>query len=538
MSKFLLLNRENLPATQSEVERQLSSLKIKERDILRAQLLLEELFLRMANHADIEQAKVQVVKNFFGKVQIQIIGEGSSCNPLLEVTDYDEETEDYYRAMILKANRKQLSWFRKQNNNVITIDIRGESNRQLWMTLAGMVVGLVCGFFMKGFFSPETISVFSDDIMSPINTMFFHALSLIIAPVIFFSIISGITNIGAGANVGKIGAKLVGLYLCTTIISALVTLPIATFLFKDNVPQVGAIGNGDAIQTVDFSWIKFITDIIPSNLVSPIVDGNLIQIIFIAVLVGISVNALADKAHPFKELLDILNAVFMKIMLLIIFFVPLIAFFAMINLVLKMGLDMLQMMFKIIIGLLLGGGAMLCVYMLIIFFVGKISPIPFLKKIPSLWPIPLATSSSNVTMPFTMDLCTKRLGISPKISSFSIPIGATINMDGGCVYLPVAVIMLLKMYGIDVTFDMLTIIFAMTVSLSIGTPGVPNAGVVCIITVAAMFGVPSDLAGFLFCIDTICDRIVTCHNVTGDVAATITLASTENMLDKKIYLAP
>lgn len=535
MANLFFLNRENLSKVHSELEQQLSQLKIKEKDILRTQLLVEEIFLRMVRENHIEQIKIQIIKKLFGKIQIKMTSEGTPCNPLLEVTDYDEEDADYYRVLILKANRKQLNWFYKNNNNVIMIDVRGESNRQLWMTLAGMVGGLICGFIMKETCSPETISLISDDIMSPANTMFFNALGLIIAPVIFFSVISGITNIGAGANVGKIGAKLTGLYFCTTVIAAMLTLPIATFLFKDGVPQISTAPVSANIETVNFSWIKFITDIIPSNLVSPIVNGNLIQVIFIAVLMGICVNALAEKARSFKNLLDTLNAIFMKMMMLIIFFVPLIAFFAMINLVLKMGLDMLQMMLKVIIGLLLGASAMICVYMLIIFFIGKTSPIPFLKKIPSLWPIPLAVSSSNVTMPFTMDLCTKRLGISPKISSFSIPIGATINMDGGSVYYPVTVIMLLKMYGIDVTLDMLMIIFAMTVSLSIGTPGVPNAGVVCIITIASMFGVPSDLAGFLFCIDTICDRIVTCHNVTGDVAATVALSSSENMIDKKIY---
>ena len=140
-------------------------------------------------------------------------------------------------------------------------------------------------------------------------------------------------------------------------------------------------------------------------------------------------------------------------------------------------------------------------------------------------------------MPFTMKFCTEKLGISPKISSFSIPIGVTVNMDGGCIYLPLAAIMFIKMYGVDVDLDAITIILAMTVSLSIAGPAVPNAAVIGIITITSIFGVPNDIAGILFCINTFCDRIVTCFNVIGDVAASTSLARTENLLDEKIYFS-
>ncbi|MBR0060677.1 MAG: cation:dicarboxylase symporter family transporter, partial [Selenomonadaceae bacterium] len=159
----------------------------------------------------------------------------------------------------------------------------------------------------------------------------------------------------------------------------------------------------------------------------------------------------------------------------------------------------------------------------------------FLKKIPSLWAVPFATSSSAVTMPFTMDFCTKKMGVSPKISSFSIPIGVTINMDGGCIYLPAAAIMFIKMYGVTVDLNALMIIFSMNFILSIAGPAVPNASVIGIISVTTIFGVPTDIAGILFCIATICDRLCTCFNVTGDVAATVALARTENLLDEKIF---
>ena len=530
------LDAENFSDMQTELERQLEQLKVAQKDILNAELLVEEIFWRMVNLGKCEQVKVQVAKKFFGGVQIQMTAQSASYNPLVEVTDFSEDDEEYYRTLILKANRKKLSWQHKNNRNVVTISVGSEKNLQLKLTLAGMVGGILCGFLMKGFFAPETIALVGENFITPIYTMFMHALSLVIAPVIFFSVSCGIIGMNAGASVGKVGSKLVGLYLFTSVIAASVGLIVAKIFFSGDVPQIGTIPTSAAVESYEFSLIKFIVDIVPANLVAPIADKNLMQVIFIAVLCGIALNALGNRVKILREFFNDCNELFMKIVTMIIFFVPLIAFFAMTNLVTGMSGDVVVMIGTLIIAQLIGNGSMLGVYALLIRIVGKISPLPFLKKIPSLWAVPFATSSSAVTMPFTMNLCTKKLGVSEKISSFSIPIGVTINMDGGCIYLPLAVIVFLKMYGVEVDLNALMIIFSMNVMLSISGPAVPNASVIGIITVTTVFGVPTDIAGILFCIATICDRICTCFNVTGDVAATIALARTENLLDEKIYL--
>ena len=166
---------------------------------------------------------------------------------------------------------------------------------------------------------------------------------------------------------------------------------------------------------------------------------------------------------------------------------------------------------------------------------GKISPAPFLKKISEVCPMPFVTSSSNVSMPSTMNFCIKRLGISPKITSFAIPIATIVNSNGSCVYISLLVFMFLKMYGIDVGFDAMLIISVMTITLITGAPGMPNGIVIRVLTITATFGVPSDIAGILFCIDAIFDRIITCFNVAGSVAVTMMLARTENLLNEKIY---
>ncbi|MBR3747985.1 MAG: dicarboxylate/amino acid:cation symporter [Selenomonadaceae bacterium] len=529
------LNAENFSDMQANLEPQLEQLKIDRKDILRAELLVEEIFWRMVNLGKVEQVKVQVVKKFLGGVQVQMTAEGSPYNPLVEVFDLDEEDEEYYRTLILKANRQKMSWFHKQNQNVITIGVQSETNLQLKLTLAGMIFGLICGFFMKEIFSPETVKLFSDDLITPLTKMFLNALGLVIAPVIFFSVLGGVTGMGAGTGVGRVGSKLIGLYALTSVIAALVGLIDAKIFFGGDVPQVGTISAAQNSDTYEFSMTKFIVDIIPSNMVSPVADGNLLQVIFMAVFFGLALNALGNKVRLLQDLVTNGNDFFMKLVGMIVFFVPLIAFFAMMELASGTNFDTFLMMGKLVVGLLICCCVMMVVYAIMIRLIGKISPMPFLKKISSLWPIAFATSSSAVTMPFTMNFCTQKMGIAEKISSFSIPIGTTINMNGGCFYMPIAVIMFLKMYGVQIDFNAIVIILTMTLSLSVAGPAVPNASVIGILTVTSTFGVPNNIAGLLFCIAAICDRIVTCFNVTGDVASAVMLSRLENLTDEKVY---
>lgn len=535
MNSFTL-NVENFSRMHEELEPQLERLKINRRDILNTELLIEEIFWRMNTQCDVSQVEVRVVKNFFGKVQIRLTATGTPHNPLVEISQWSEE--DYCRLLIIKSNRQKLNWTHKKNFNVVTINVRDESNRLMKLTFVAMAAGVVCGVFMNLFLSPETISFVKEDLMTPIETMFLNALNMVIAPVIFFSIFSGIMGMGESATVGKVGSKLVGLYMGTMVVAAALSLLLSMIFFQDGVPQAATIAAADNVtgQPYEFSLVKFIVDIIPNNLVSPIVDGNLLQVIFLAVLSGICLNALGAKVKLIQELVENCNEFFMKMVEIIVSFMPLIVFSAMMTLALDTNTQMIFEIAKLIFLQLFCFVVMIGVYMLLILFVGKITPLPFLKKLPLAWSVPFATSSSSVSMPFTMKFCTQKLGISSKISSFAIAIGTTVNMNGACIALATVSIMFLKMYGVEVDLNALVAILAMTVSMAIGMPAVPNAGVICTLTIVGTFGVPNDIAGLLFCIGALCDRPCTCFNVTGDIAAAFVLARTENMMDEKIYL--
>lgn len=307
------------------------------------------------------------------------------------------------------------------------------------------------------------------------------------------------------ADVGRIGGKLISCYITTTIIASVLSIALACFMFSGDTPQLGTVENSNGGETQSFSAMKMLVGIIPKNLVDPIAQGNMIQILFVAIIFGICINKLGDKVELIHDFIDAMNSFCLRMIMMIVTFIPLIAFLAMSSLMFKVGLDSILFLSELIFGQLFGSFIMVGIYALMIMFIGKISPVPFLKKIPSFIPIPLSTSSSNASMPFTMKFCTEKLGISPKLSSFSIPIGATVNMDGGCVYLSIASIMLAKMYGMDLTPEVLVTIFMTVVALSVGAPGVPGSAIVCLASVVA------------------------------DIAMTSALAKTENLMDTEIY---
>ena len=534
MRKKFLLNKENFSEVTAQVHEKLLTTKATNKEISRADLLVEETFMRMAELGNVSEVEIKIHQRL-GDVSLQMSAEGEEFNPLIEITDFDEEDEDYFRTLILKANRNKMNFVRKNRKNLVTIQIHDTSNKQIYYTLIGMVCGIICGLFMKEFFSQEIISAFDNNIVKSFTTMFLNALNMMIAPVIFFSVISGVTSLTNAADVGRIGGKLIGFYTATTIISSALSLALGYFLFLGDVPQLGVIENTGG-ESQNFSLLEMIVGIVPKNLVNPVINGEMLQIIFVAVFFGIGINKLGDKVKLLHDFIETMNTFCLRVLMMIVDFVPLIVFFAMSSLMFKIGMDSVLLLGKLIFGQLFGSLLMVGVYLLIIALIGKISPLPFLKKIPSFIPIPLSTNSSNATMPFSMKFCTEKLGISPKLSSFSIPIGSTINMDGGCLYLSIASIMLAKMYGAELSGDVLFTIFVTVIALSIGAPGVPGGAFVCLASIVVAIGLPVDATAVILGIDPICSMMRTALNCTGDIAASTALACNEKLIEKNVYL--
>ena len=530
--EIFTLNKSTFSEITEKIHDKLSQTKATKKEVLRADLLLEETFMRMTEIGNAQSVSVSI-HNRLGDLTLMLEAEGDEYNPLVEVTDYDENDEDYYRTLILKANRSKMSYTRKNNKNVVIIRVKDATNKQIYYTVAAMIFGVIFGAILKTAATPEIITVFNDTIAGSIETMFMNALNMMIAPVIFFSVISGITGLTNAADASRIGGKLIGLYSTTTIIASMISLILAYLLFSTGVPQIGIV-EGE-VSTAELSILSIIVGIIPKNLIDPIVNRELLQVIFVAVIFGVCINKLGDKVKLLNDFINAANSFCLKMIIMITAFIPLIAFTSMASLILTLGADSIFLLLKLIAGVLIGATAMIIVYCMLLTLIGRISPMPYLKKLPSFVTIPFATSSSNVTMPFTMKFCTEKLGISPKLSSFSIPLGTTINMDGTAIYYGMACMMILKMYNVEMDFNTFFTLLISMFTISIGASGVPGA-VLSVAAILGVFGIPIEATVIILGVDSLIDRVNTALNVVGDIAATTTLASNENLIDKNIYL--
>ncbi len=528
------VTRESIGEQSEKIRNVLLSLNATKRESVNALLLLEEIVVRL--HENANQIVTARVKKIFGDVSITLTSNGEEYNPF-SPSLWDTESEDYYRDMIFRANIANLGYSRKNRRNVISLRVHSANSRAMYFTFGAMIFGLAFGFLMKQL--PETASIFiSDKILSTIQTIFMNALSLLLAPVVFFSVATSISKLSSGSEIGRIGGKVLGTYALTTIIAILVGFALFAIFFNTSLPPLPESFATDSEKYASNSSVsisEFLIDIIPKNFVSPIQNGNMMQVLFVAVFTGIALSALGEKVQNLKLILEDANELFLKMMTMVIAFMPFIAFSAMAKLLYSSSASSLLTLLVYLIAIIFGCLIMWFVYSIIILIIGRISPIQYIKKSIIFSLTPFSIASSSACIPLTLEFCKKKLGIHEKIASFSIPLGATVNMDGGCLSMPLAVLMLAKMSGIEIDSSTLLQIGFMTFLLSVGAPGIPGSAIICIATMLPTIGIPSGAVAFVVGVEQIVTRLRTVSNINGDIAAAVLVSASENEIDKKIY---
>ena len=527
------LTHDNFKETAAAIEGALQKLGSSKQEAETGRQLLEHIYsLQLTVRPDVSD-KVKLSKRF-GDVSLRIETRGDEYNPLQILGEWNEDDQDYYRTVFLKSKKEQLSYAHKNGLNIVTIKVHEAGNKQIRYTLFAMVMGILAGAVLKEMASPEIIDMINKNIVTSIRTMFLNSLNMMIAPVVFFSIISGLTSISNASDLGRIGGKLVGTYMCTTVIATILSITIGLFMFHGGVPQMGTV-TGSA-QGVSVSLLDMIVKVVPENLIQPIVNRDMLQVIFVSILFGVTINMLGEKVQILKDLTETANTFCLRVITLLAQFIPLIAFLSMMALMFTVGMDSLLLLGKVLIGQFIGSLAMICVYSVVIVLMGKTTPVPFVKKIGGFVPIAISMGSSSAAMPFTMNFCSEKMGVSPRLSSFSSPLGATVNMDGGCFYFSIQAILLAKMYGIEMTPAFIWALFVTVVALSIGAPGVPGGSFVCLTSIIVSFGLPVEAASIVLGIDPLTSMFRTSINTIGDIAVTTALSKNEGMMDEAVYM--
>ena len=402
--------------------------------------------------------------------------------------------------------------------------------------LFSMVTGIVVGLLINNFFIPNQLieSILINQVFHTISSIFLILLKMIVLPLIFVSIISGIISINDVNTLGRLGIKTLTLYIFTTMIAITLALFISSFV-NYNIEVIDAVNNTKQVLAAEPSS-NFILSLFPQNFFAALVDGNVIQVLSFAIFIGISASYIKHEIPEFVNLIDNLNKIFNKMVLIIISFTP-IAVFALLAKTFSMeGLDVfipLMKYFSIVVLVLLLHFTF--TYSLLLKVFSNLDIGTFYAKLKSLIIFTFSTSSSNASIPFTLDIVTNKYGVNKSLASFSVPLGATINMDGTAIMQGCATYFLAAYYGIELELvDFIVIILTATVA-SIGTAGIPSAGIIMLSLILTELGIPLEGITLLLGVDRLLDMMRTSVNVSGDTCISCVVAHSENLIDIKKF---
>lgn len=367
-----------------------------------------------------------------------------------------------------------------------------------------------------------------------VGKIFVATLKLLVVPLVLVSLVCGAASLGSGKQLGRLGGKTVGLYLFTTAVAITLAMGFA-LLFE---PGVGANLSSSAAVTINqaSSFAQVMVDIFPSNPIAAMAEGKMLQIIVFALLLGMAVNHSGEAGQRIRDHFEDWNIVVLNLVTMLMKFAPYGVFALLFTLFARQGLGAIQELSvyfaTVVLVLLLQA---LVVYPSLLSALGRLNPMTFLYKMRAVQLFAFSTASSNATLPVTLKTVEQRLGVDNRVASFSLPLGATLNMDGTAIMQGVATVFIAQAYGIDLSaMDLLTVIATATLA-SIGTAGVPGVGLVMLSMVLTQVGLPVEGIALIIGVDRLLDMMRTAVNVTGDAAVSCVVAKSEKQLNESVF---
>ncbi len=514
---------------------------------MKALLAAEESLVQLLEYAPSGAEITIQIRRIVDQVVVKILVPGEaidffangSLTDVLSASKLSEAEEASVRHMVLKAYNDRVKYRNRYHNNEVTITAKQTEFSQLFKVLTAVLLAALTGILLKALLPEATVAWLNTYVFSTVKELFLRLIQTLVGPIVFFSLASSIAGFSDVKEFGKIGLKVMGFYIMTSVIA----IAIGTMVGLSFPASQSALLMQDASQAVldveasDISIYNTFVGIFPSNFVQPFVNADILQIMFLGIFVGIGATLTTGYEEKLRNALETCNALFLKLVSMVVRVMPLIVYCTIVSVVISMGQDMVSTLSRLLIACTLGIFIMFMMYGVLAAVIGRLNPITYYKKVWTVFVTGFVLTSSNATMPVSLDTCTNKLGIPTKLSSFSIPFGATINMDGDCVLYPILTIMLAHMYGVPVTASGLLSLAFTVLLLSMGTPGVPGAGLVAFTVVLKQMNMPMEALGIYLAIDPMLDMICTGLNVTGDVTGAAVVAKVERLMDMKIYNA-
>ena len=400
---------------------------------------------------------------------------------------------------------------------------------KLWHKVTlGLVFGIIFGIYVPAEYAKA---------VKPMGDVFLSLIKMVIIPLIFFSLISGMTSISDPAALGRIGVKATIAFLSTTVFAVIFGIGVALVLKPGlgAIIDLGTIANNTPHEKFDL--VQFFVKIIPTNPVAAFAQGDILQVVFFAIFLGVTINKMTSNTSELRALIHSSAKLFIKMISYIIELAPYAAFALIAWVVSQQGVEVLYSLSRLVFAVII---AMILQYLIfggMIAAFCRISPMPFYRKSWEYQVIALSSASSKATLPVTMEVCNERLGVSESSTSFLLPLGAALNMNGFAINLSLTTIFFAQMLGVHLELhDYLIIVMTSTLG-SIGGAGIPGASLIMLPLVLSSVNLPIEGVAILAGIDRVLDMLRTAINITGDATITLIIDDSEGTLDKEKYFA-
>lgn len=402
--------------------------------------------------------------------------------------------------------------------------------------LVALVIGILVGLALNLWSTPALDKWLVAGVFDLVGSLFVRALQMLVVPLVFVSLVCGTSSLADPSRLGRIGGKAILLYLLTTALAITMALTLAV-IFQP--------GSGSSFPAIEYSAAdapsvkEVLKSLIPTNPVQAMANGDMLAVIVFSILLGLSLTLTGDAGRHVKNFFFDLNEVVMKLVGIVMKLAPWGVFALIAEAIAEFGAetlaDLLDYFLLVLAALVLH---LFINYALLIRLLAGLNPLAFIWKMRSAMLFAFSTASSNATLPITLRTVTQRMGVKPAVASFTVPLGATINMDGTAIMQGIATVFIANIYGVDLSFSQLLTVVLMATMASIGAAGVPSVGLILLATVLRQVGLPVEGIGLILGIDRILDMVRTAVNITGDAMVSVVVGKSEKEFDEAAYHDP
>lgn len=425
--------------------------------------------------------------------------------------------------------------------------IEGKRKRKIGLAgqiMIALLLGIACGVVFHYLVPSGTVrdDIIVNGIFQFVGQGFIRLMQMLVVPLVFCSIACGAASVGDVKTLGRIGGKTLGTYIATTALAVTIALTVGNLINPGlgvDASQLTSNASASNVQTSDVSIMDTLLGIIPTNPFNALAEGNMLAVIFFSLFLGILMAIMGRKVEHVRRFFEEFNGLMMKMTEAVMLVSPIGVFCLLARTFTNLGVEMFLPLIKYMLGVVIALGIQcFIVYVLIFLIFGHMNPIKFFKKFANVMLFAFSTDSSNATIPLNIDTLVNRIGVHRKVASFTIPLGATINMDGTSIMQGVAVVFTAQLFGVNLTpTDYATVILTATIA-SIGTAGVPSVGLITLSMVFNSVGLPLEGIAIIMGIDRILDMLRTAVNITGDAIVTTVVAKSEGEFDRETFEDP